>query len=363
MTVPQSFGLGESRVEKIGNLLLDSHNPRLPESKQGISQNELAEELDLGFEVFTIAESIASHGFFKSEPLIVIPDETSNGKWITVEGNRRLTALLALAREDIRDNFPDPDQWHDLALKAGVTLDTEIPIVVVKSRSEVIPIIGFRHISGILAWTPYAQARYIAKLVEDDGFSIVEVAKLIGIERTRAGNLYRDQAIARQATSFGIDTGPVESSFSLLTVAMNNVKLRDHIGASLGSRLEPGQSPIPEDKETQLRELITWIYGDGEQSPKINESRDMTKLGKVVGSEIGVAALRSGATLALAEQTMDEDLPNAGRRLAKHLTAARNSLQSAAAFMEDAEEQQEIIELIEEIRDALNALDPGPNEQ
>ena len=357
----ESTGLGESRIEEIGNLLLDPKNPRLSESKQGISQSELAEELDLGFEAYTIAESIASHGFFKSEPLIVIPAE-EKGKWITVEGNRRLTALLALAREDIRRNFPDSDKWNELATKAGITLSTKIPIVIVQSRAEVVPIIGFRHISGILAWTPFAQARYIAKLVEDDGLTIAEVSKLIGIEKTRAGNLYRDQAIAQQATSFGIDTGPVESSFSLLTVAMNNVKLREHIGASLGSRLDPGAPPIPEAKKLQLRELLTWVYGDGEVAPRISDSREMTKLGKVVGSEIGLAALRNGATLALAEQTMDEDLPNAGRRLIKHLTASRNSLQSAAAFIEEGADQQEIIELIEEIRDALNALDSNSDD-
>jgi hypothetical protein len=357
----ESTGLGESRIEEIGNLLLDPKNPRLSESKQGISQTELAEELDLGFEAFTIAESIASHGFFKSEPLIVIPSE-EKGKWIAVEGNRRLTALLALAREDVRRNFPDSDKWNELAEKAGITLNTKIPIVIVQSRAEVVPIIGFRHISGILAWTPFAQARYIAKLVEDDGLSITEVSKLIGIEKTRAGNLYRDQAIAQQATAFGIDTGPVESSFSLLTVAMNNVKLREHIGASLGSRLDPGAPPIPEEKKSQLRELLTWVYGDGEVPPKISDSREMTKLGKVVGSEVGLAALRSGATLALAEQTMDEDLPNAGRRLIKHLTASRNSLQSAAAFIEEGADQQEVTELLEEIRDALNALDSDADE-
>ena len=358
----ESVGLGESRVEKILNLLLDPQNPRLPESKQGISQSELAEELDLGFEAYTIAESIASHGFFKSEPLIVIPAELDEGKWITVEGNRRLTALLALAREDVRKNFPDPDKWNELAARSGITLNTEVPIVVVKSRAEVVPIIGFRHISGILAWTPYAQARYIAKLVEDDGISISEVSKLIGIEKTRAGNLYRDQAIAKQATAFGIDTGPVESSFSLLTVAMNNVKLREHIGATLGSRLEPGQAAIPEEKKSQLRELLNWGYGDGETPPKITDSREMTKLGKVVGSEVGLAAIRNGATLDLAIQTMDEDLPNAGRRLAKHLNAARNSLQSAATYMDERENDQEILELIEEIRDALNALDAQSGE-
>ena len=59
---------------------------------------------------------------------------------------------------------------------------------------------------------------------------------------------------------------------------------------------------------------------------------------------------------------MDEDLPNAGRRLAKHLNAARNSLQSAATYMDERENDQEILELIEEIRDALNALDEQSGE-
>jgi hypothetical protein len=59
---------------------------------------------------------------------------------------------------------------------------------------------------------------------------------------------------------------------------------------------------------------------------------------------------------------MDEDLPNSGRRLVKHLTASRNSLQSAAAFIEEGADQQEVIELLEEIRDALNALDSSPDE-
>ena len=68
---------------------------------------------------------------------------------------------------------------------------------------------------------------------------------MIGIEKGRAGNLYREQAIAKQAADLGIETGPVESAFSLLTVAMSNTKLRDFVSAPLGSRLKAGDSPIP----------------------------------------------------------------------------------------------------------------------
>src|SRR3546814_8415729 len=58
----------------------------------------------------------------------------------------------------------------------------------------------------------------------------------------------------------------IESAFSLLTVAMGNTKLRDHVGAPLGSRLEPDEQPIPDDKHEELRELIAWVFGDADRS-------------------------------------------------------------------------------------------------
>ena len=246
--------VGTSIEVPLNALRLDPENPRLPSQLQGGSQEDLAVDLDLGFEAFAVAESIATHGYFRSEPLIAIPSPDEENTWIVVEGNRRLTALLGLTDPSIRSQFPDPARWDALAAKAQITSDIKVPVVAVEDRSTVVPIIGFRHIAGILAWSPFAQARYIAKLVDDDGNEIGEASKMIGIDKTKTGNLYRDQAIAKQAASFGIDTGPVESEFSLLTVAMNSTHLRDHVSAPLGSKLAPGEDPIPAEKEDALRE-------------------------------------------------------------------------------------------------------------
>ncbi len=167
MTATTDRRLGDHKNIAIRDLRLDSENPRLPAALQGASQEDLAVDLDLGFEAFTVAESIASHGFFASEPLIAIPSDAEAGAWIVVEGNRRLTALLGLANTAIRSQFSGSERWDGLAQRANLTLDTTIPVVVVDSRSTVVPIIGFRHISGILSWTPFAQARYVAKLVDE----------------------------------------------------------------------------------------------------------------------------------------------------------------------------------------------------
>ena len=348
--------LGTQQHVAIQDLRLDPENPRLPAALQGASQEDLAVDLELGFEAFAVAESIASHGFFTSEPLIAVPSETEESAWIVVEGNRRLTALLGLANPAIRSQFPNPELWDALAEKAGLSVETQVPVVVVESRATVVPIIGFRHISGILGWTPFAQARYVAKLVDEDGLSFAEVAKMIGIEKGRAGNLYREQAIAKQASSLGIETGPVEEAFSLLTVAMSNTKLRDFVGAPLGSRLEPGAAPVPQAKAPELKELLGWVFGTSHADKVLTDSRDINKLGGAMNSPVGLASLRSGDTLAEALQKIDDAGLDTRERLIKRLRAARNSLQHAEIDIADHADDADVQVLLEELQTSLDSL-------
>jgi hypothetical protein len=351
--VKQVKAKGEARRVALRDLRLDPMNPRLPVELQGESQDELAVHLELGFDAFTVAESIASHGFFGSEPLIVIAEGHA---WIVVEGNRRLTALLGLVDDKVRSQFANPGPWEELAARATVSADDVIPVVVLPDRAAATPIIGFRHISGILQWQRFAQARYVARLVDEDRLTFAGVADMIGIDRTKVGNLYRDQAIAKQARDLGIETGPLEETFSLLDVAMSTPKLRDHVGAPLGSKTAPGVPPIPASKAPELRELITWIYGDGEIEPVIGESREISKLGNVVATPVGLAALRGGDTLDAAVQKAKDAEANPRDRLLKRLKAGRNSLVAALDDLSDFLDDAEVAESVDEARAAADAL-------
>lgn len=348
--------LGEPRMVRLKTLLLDAENPRLPASMQGEDQESLAVNMEIGFEAFVVAESIALNGYFNSEPMIVVRAPEPNDKWIVVEGNRRLDALLGLARPELRREFPDPDRWEALARRANITLETSVPVVVARNRRDVVPIIGFRHISGILQWQPYAQARYVAKLVDEDRMSLAEVAKMIGLDRTRVGNLYRDQAIARQAQALGIETGPLESAFSLLTVAMGNVQLREHIQAPLGSRLEPGENPVPADRVRELRELVTWVFGDGETQPLVSESREISQLARVVGNPVGLKSIRGGDTLEAALQKIQDAGADPRTRLMKRLDVAKRSLVAAADDLPDFTTDVDVRAAVEDARNAIDAL-------
>jgi ParB-like chromosome segregation protein Spo0J len=347
--------MGRSTRVALADLRLDPHNPRLPAALQGGSQEDLAIYLELGFEALPVAESIASHGFFGSEPLIVI-DGDEAGTWTVVEGNRRLTALLGLADQALRGQFANPTPWDELAVRTDISLQDQIPVVVLADRAAATPIIGFRHISGILQWQPYAQARYIAKLIDEEGMTFGEVAEMVGIDRTRVGNLYRDQAIANQASGMGIDTQHVEETFSLLTVAMSTTKLRDHVAAPMGSKMVPGSDPIPSGRESELRELLGWIYGDEHCEPVISDSREISRLGNVVAHEIGLRALRSGESLESAAQRVKDAEVDPRDRLLKRLRVGRNSLLAAAEDIDGYPDDAEVVDAVGEARDAIDAL-------
>jgi hypothetical protein len=301
-----------------------------------------------------VGESIAGHGYFSSEPLIVIPGSEPE-TWTVVEGNRRLAALIGLTDAETRAQFAEPQRWQDLAARSKISPTDSIPVVVAPNRESVTPIVGFRHISGIMQWQPFAQATYISALV-DEGKTYAEVAQLIGIEKKKVSDLYRDQAIVTQAQSLGLHTGNMERAFSLLTVGMSVTKLRDHVGAPLGSRLTPGQDPIPGDKVEELTELVAWIFGDGQNEPVISDSRQMSSLGNVVASPVGLRALRDGDTLEHAKQRVSDTGMDPRVRLINRLTTSKNSLSAAADDFGDYADDPEVGALLDEVEDRLDAL-------
>lgn len=347
--------LGELRHVPISSLRLDALNPRLPASFRESGQEELAVVLELGFEAFAVAQSIADHGFFLSEPLLVIASGTEPGAWIVVEGNRRLTALLGLTNSSFRSQFAEADGWERLAARSKVVAGDLVPVVVHPDRASTHIEVGKAHVLGKLQWRPYAQATYVAGRVQE-GRSYAEVAELIGISKSKVADLYRDQAIVAQAQQLGLETGEIEKAFSLLTVAMSSTKLRDHVGAPLGSRLEPGASPVPGDKAAELAELISWIFGTSDSEPKISDSRQISQLGNVVASDVGLKALREGDSLEQAKQKIAASGLHPRDRLINRLTTAKNSLLAASDDLSDYAGDGQVRKLLDDAEGAVEAL-------
>ena len=352
---------GKSGYLPLKHLRLDPKNARIPERQRSSSTAELAELLVTGFEAYAVAQSIADNGYFGGEPMLVVPSETESGAWIVVEGNRRLAALLGLADASIRQEFSNHDAWADLASRRPVTLEDEVPVIMHKHRSDTFAEIARNHIVGKLDWRPYMQALFIADRVAE-GLTIDEVAQMMGIKKSDAANRYRDQAVLLQAREYGLNTTQVEGAFSLLTVAMGSPKIRDHIGAPLGIRLEIGKPPIPATKLKELKETIQWLFGDEKNEPKITDGRQISGLGNVIANKNGLAALRSGKSLEEAKQIVEQFGLDPLESITKRLTAAKNSLISAASDIGEFVTVPEVMKIFEEIEENVLGMRTAINE-
>lgn len=354
-TNPVNVQVGTAQQVAIKDLRLDPDNPRLPEAYRGGSQEDIAVILEMGFDAFSIAQSIVDNGFFLGEPLLAVASDDEDDVYIVVEGNRRLTALVGLAHPAIRSQFAEPDRWENLAAKTQMDPSVSVPVIVHTSRAATHTQVAKAHVVGKLQWRPYMQARFIAARVAD-GRSIAEVAEMIGITKSKASDLYRDQAVVRQAQDLGLETSEIEKAFSVLTVAMGNTKLRDHIGAPLGSRMDITRAPIPEEKTEELQELITWVFGDEEHEAVITDSRQMSQLGNVVASEVGLAALRAGHSLEEAKERVSQAGMDPRERVQKRLAAAKSALLHASDDIADHATDPHVQELVADIEAIVESI-------
>jgi hypothetical protein len=344
----------------LANLLLDYRNPRFREEYQAssLSQDELCLLIDKHYDAIQIARSIAWHGYFESEPLIAV-EEGSNGEYVVVEGNRRLAALKGLASPSLREQLTEQTRaWG--SLPAQVDLPDDFPVVVVRDRQAIVPLLGFRHISGIEPWEPIAQARYITSLV-DEGRSLEDIAELVGRSLREVRSMYRDHEILRQgAEQFNLDTNRAEESFGVFTAAMGRTKLRGYIDAPEPRDVNPSYWPIPEQSAPKLDLLLTYIFGkDGGKGRVIHDSRQLAGLGDILADPSGQAE-----AVLIETNNVDETLQwmrGAHEKLQGYVQSAERAINSAlelgASSIDDA--TRERLEAVKSATEQLLSL-PSP---
>ena len=88
----------ETRKCSVTSLLLDTENPRLPQSGGAMSQREIISELVTHDAVSELAKDITTQGFFPTEVLLGVRDDDHI---VVIEGNRRLAALKLLINPEL----------------------------------------------------------------------------------------------------------------------------------------------------------------------------------------------------------------------------------------------------------------------
>ena len=347
--------------KRLGDLLPDPQNPRFPEDQREALANgdEIFDYLADAFDALLLAESIARHDYFASEPMIVM---AHGDNWLVLEGNRRLTALYGLARADLREQFDDQTRWDEAATKAEITLDFKVPTLVADAREDADAVIGFRHIGSVLEWKPLQRARFLAYLVDDRQETFLEAADSVGEEESVVRMLYRNQGIIVNAREF--DQGDLAARathrFGIFTAALNRTPLRDYIGATPVPEVKERVRQLDEDSLPQLVELGSWLFGSNGDERVIRESRQLTMLAKVVADDDARAELQrtrdlEGAFAIIARTTTPEPA-RLMRQFATgvgHIRSVASHLEVIAAEPRTSELAAELSELSDDITESL----------
>jgi hypothetical protein len=310
-----------SKLLPIVRLHFDGSNPRFPQKIAQGPVEDLLQRFVRDERLLEIIESIGNHGFFPGEPLLVVPEGVDSYR--VVEGNRRLAALKLLTREL---EPPDGRTSIEDAVEAAEYRSKKVPCLVFDDENEILRYLGFRHITGIKAWSALQKARYAArmfqkyrKLPTDEGLR--RLARETGSRRDTVGQMLTALELydrAEKMNFFGLPIVPDQIEFSLLGTALSYTNLTDFLG--LDSRTDLGVKGLDEDS---LKSLFDWLFvTNGRSKPIVTESRNLRKLAAVVKSPTAIKELRLSGNLEQAydlssgpEQALAEALKTALRKL------------------------------------------------
>lgn len=353
--------LADTTVEAISfeQLKLDPENPRLLKFK--LQEGDLSDEgmvkaLLARFDPEPIGRSIVEYGFFASEPLIVFP---SGDDYIVAEGNRRLVALKLLLEAPLRETVDAGAAWEKLAARLQEDQErveqlSAIPCQIVPDREAAAPIIGYRHIVGILKWDAFEKAAYVVRLLrEGEGKSFEEAADLTGETPRRVKRYLRDWLAIEQAAKADIDVDRPREEFGRWERAMNARGVREYIDATSPTELEPSTDTAYQADDEQMEKLLSFLYGETDGPDRLfTDTRRIDEFSVALQSEDGRRILEE-------ERDLESAFEAAGGRrdyVLKGLSKALSGLQQARGDYPDYAEDEEVKAAVESIREELDHL-------
>lgn len=300
---------GALKEEKVGpaQLYLDPNNPRYADisntlikipaeriADETVQAKALERMLDDKFEVKQLKDSIHDIGFLTVDRLVVTPLPLP-GKYLVVEGNRRLAAIKSLLQDEASGEV-------QLDTKVKETLSS-LPVAVISAdeqdqRDYIARVMqGVRHLAGIKPWGPYQQGMIVA-LMLDDGRELSEVCDTLGLTSRRANQLrraYYAMQQMKQDEDFGEYVKP--SFFSYFDEVFKAAKVRDWLGWD-------DDKNIFTNTENR-KQFYIWIVGEDvngeQQAPKIVDPKEVRDLRDLMEDPVQFKRYYETPTLTIAD--------------------------------------------------------------
>jgi len=287
---------------KLDDILLDPNNPRfaelgdsidlIPESRFAepkIQKDAFDKMRTDKFEVSELRDTIKTIGFLPMDKIVVrewrMNSDPNKKIYVTVEGNRRITALkwLIELHNSAKETFTDEQllNFQDIEV---LLLDQD------KAPSSAIWILpGLRHVSGIKEWGPYQKARAVF-ILRDSGSSAQDAAQSLGLSTRSANQLWRSYLALEQMKSdeeFGEYAEPKLYSYFEEIFRKPDIRIW----------LEWDDAERKFKNAGRLREMYSWMLGAPDdngnlQDPKLPESKSIRELSSILSDETALAVFR-----------------------------------------------------------------------
>ena len=334
MTLPALRSVARVPVEW---LALDRDNPRLVHSSGELTDVDIIAQLYRSEDLSELLQSIAANGYMDIEPLIVLKGDR---ELTVLEGNRRLAAIrlfeepeladLVSQRGNVKVTVPDFDEELRSTFR-------KVSVYRVSSREDARSFIGFKHINGAAKWESYAKARFAATWYEkerDQGVTLEDIAAQIGDKHDTIKRMVNAIYVLDQADEAGMfhlsDKATPRFNFSHLYTALSRRPYMRFLGLGQAwSSFKPTPNPVPKEKLSGLREVLTWLYGSREKGiePVIqSQNPDIRRLGEVLDSSEGLTELRVSKSLSDSHLSTQP----ASQRFSESLYRARGQVREAS---------------------------------
>lgn len=335
----------ETKLKYLSPDLLDFDptNPRFGGLMEKRSQPEIQQELvKEPYYALELVDSLLKNGFIDYEPLVV---KKNRDRYIVVEGNRRLAA--------IRDILSHPNQYQ------GRIEDLKrIPVLVFpekpddEQKNEMRIYLGVRHLLGFREWPSVSKAQFLDRESKQGGLD--KVLNELRLSKTQARRFLVPYRLLKDA-KISIPKG---EAFFTLGEALSRTGIKNFVQLEIDDDLE-----IEAYNKKSLSTLLNYLYGpkkaSGERDSQariISDTRDVSRLAKVLDSDKAASVLAGGKSIDEAEIHVDTRQESI-KRLAKlrtRLTVLVKKVASGSATTEARRLVQSHKEFDVAIRDFVN---------
>ncbi|MXN64768.1 hypothetical protein GR183_07605 [Stappia sp. GBMRC 2046] len=342
----------------LNQLLLDPNNYRLQEQDNFVQIESNRFHLDrvqngtmtrLRREnLRPLRDSIFSNGFLEIERIVVAPYEHADNKYLVIEGNRRVAALLQL-KEEFEGGINVPQSVVDVF--------DAVPCLIADADGQDAffreAIMGIRHVGGIKEWGGYQRAKLIADLQDTHALDPSSIAQRLGLSVQEVNRRYRAYRALQQMRDDEVYSEfATASMYPLFHEAISLPSVREWLNWNAAEN----EFQNEENKEI-FYQLITPrnVGQDDEREPKIRTYAEVRQLREILANaDARAELLRLDRDLVDAMAIATQG--NMARRWRNEVAEAKSALANIPGVEIQSfgeEETQAINELIQQAQNVL----------